>query len=295
MTEFQIRLAKISDVEPILAFCQYTWENQKDYMHLVLEKRINNPENKVFVVTLDDIPVAMQQVVILSKQEAWRSSLRVDRRYRRRGLSKLLDSHTNKYLSKINVPILRYCVLSENELMLKIISRRGDKKLDSYSVYKADADTVTSYTNQLIQLDLKHFDDIWSLMIRKKILYKKKSFYTQLIPKCQTITPELVKDCLLGGKVFGLIQNERLRGIAIQSYSELSEEEFYIGYLHGEPEILTVLLCELCKLAYSLGKSVVRGIFPLNDIFGDALSQAAFQRIDQAEAGIYRSSLKIKN
>ncbi|NEO36505.1 MAG: GNAT family N-acetyltransferase [Moorea sp. SIOASIH] len=293
MTEFQIRLAKISDVEPILAFCQYTWENQKDYMHLVLEKRINNPENKVFVVTLDDIPVAMQQVVILSKQEAWRSSLRVDRRYRRRGLSKLLYSHINKYLSQVNVPILRYCVYSDNEIMLKIISQRGDEKLDSYSLYQAA--TIASATNQLIQLDLNHFDDILSLIYNNILLDKKQSFYTKIITKCQTLTPELLKDCLVGGKVFGLRQNERLRGIAIQSYSELSEEEFYIGYLHGEPEILTVLLCELCKLAYSLGKSVVKGLFPLNDIFANALSQAAFQRINQAEIGIYRSSFKIDN
>ncbi|NEO45828.1 MAG: hypothetical protein F6K55_17555 [Moorea sp. SIO4A3] len=58
---------------------------------------------------------------------------------------------------------------------------------------------------------------------------------------------------------------------------------------------MTVLLCELCKLAYSLGKSVVKGLFPLNDSFGDALSQAAFQRIHQAEIGIYRSSLKINS
>ncbi|NEP22759.1 hypothetical protein [Moorena sp. SIO3I6] len=55
---------------------------------------------------------------------------------------------------------------------------------------------------------------------------------------------------------------------------------------------MTVLLCELCKLAYSLGKSVVKGLFPLNDIFANALSQAAFQRIHQAEIGIYRSSFK---
>ncbi|WP_424101682.1 GNAT family N-acetyltransferase [Moorena producens] len=293
MTEFQIRLAKISDVEPILAFCQNTWEHQNDYMHLVLEKRIKHPDRKVFVVTLDDIPVAMQEIVILSKQEAWLSALRVDRRYRRRGLSKLLDAHTNKYLSQVNVPILRYCVLSDNELMLKIISRRGDKKIDSYSLCKADA--IASPTNQLIQLDLKDFDESWSLIINKSLLYQKKHFYTQLIITCQTITPELLKKCLLGGKVFGLRQNERLRGIAIQSYSELSEEEFYIGYLHGEPEILTVLLCELCKLAYSLGKSVVKGLFPLNDSFGNALSQAAFQRIHQAEIGIYRCSLRIKN
>ncbi|AOW98617.1 hypothetical protein BJP34_03380 [Moorena producens PAL-8-15-08-1] len=293
MTEFQIRLAQISDVEPILDFCQYTWENQNDYMHLVLEKRINNPDRKVFVVTLDDIPVAMQEIVMLSKQEAWLSALRVDRRYRRRGLSKLLDAHTNKYLSQVNVPILRYCVLSDNELMLKIISRRGDKKIDISSLCKADP--IASSTNQLIQLDLKAFDEIWSLIINKSLLYQKTPFYTQLIITCQTITPELLKKCLLGGKVFGLIQNKKLRGIAIQTYSELSEEEFYIGYLHGEPEILTVLLCELCKLAYSLGKSVVKGLFPLNDSFGNALYQAAFQRINQAEIGIYRSSLKIKN
>ncbi|WP_287297138.1 GNAT family N-acetyltransferase, partial [Moorena sp. SIO2C4] len=135
---------------PILAFCQYTWEHQKDYMHLVLDKRINNPENKVFVVTLDDIPVAMQQVVILSKQEAWRSSLRVDRRYRRRGLSKLLDSHINNYLSQVNIPILRYCVLSDNEIMLKIVSRRGDNKIANYSIYKANI--LASKINKLFKL-----------------------------------------------------------------------------------------------------------------------------------------------
>ncbi|NES83102.1 MAG: hypothetical protein F6K10_17775 [Moorea sp. SIO2B7] len=273
-----------------MAFCQYTWEHQKDYMHLVLDKRINNPENKVFVVTLDDIPVAMQQVVILSKQEAWLSSLRVDRRYRRRGLSKLLDSYTNKYLSQLNVPILRYCVLSDNEIMLKIVSGRGDKKIANYSIYKANI--LASQINKLFKLELKNFDDIWSLIVRENLLDHKQSFCTENIGKCQTLTPELLKDCLVGGKVFGLRQNERLRGIAIQSYSEISEEDFYIGYLHGEPEILTELLCELCKLAYSLGKSVVKGLFPLNDSFGDALSQAAFQKINQAEIGIYRSSFK---
>ncbi|NEQ13745.1 MAG: GNAT family N-acetyltransferase [Moorea sp. SIO3E2] len=292
MTDFQIRLAQISDVEPILAFCQNTWEHQNDYMHLVLEKRINNPKSKIFVVTLDDIPVAMQEVVILSKQEAWLSSFRVDPRYRRQGLSKLLllYSHINQYLSQVNVPILRCCVYSDNKIMLKIISRRGDKRLDNYSLYKANP--IPSPTNQLIQLYLKDFDKIWSLLLRDNLLDKKQKFYTKIITKCQTLTPELLKDCLLGGKVFGLRQNEHLRGIAIQSYSELSEEEFYIGYLHGEPEILTELLCELCKLAYSLGKSMVRGLFPLNDSFGDALSQAAFQRIHQAEAGIYRCSFK---
>ncbi len=290
MTEFQIRFAQISDVEPILAFCQNTWEHQKDYMHLVLEKRINNPENKIFVVTLDDIPVAMQEVTILSKQEAWQSSLRVDPCYRRRGLSKLLDSHTNQYLSQVNVPILRYCVYSDNEIMLKIISRRRDNKLDSYSLYKSD--TIASVTHLLIQLNLKNFDDILELIHRQNLLNKKQIFYTQLITKCQTLTSKVLKECLLQGKIFGLIQNESLQGIAIQSYSEVSEEEFYIGYLHGEPEILTVLLCELCKLAYSLGSSVVRGLFPLNDLFGDALSQAAFQRIHQAEAGIYQRNVR---
>ena len=83
MTEFQIRLAKISDVEPILNFCLHTWENQKDYMSLVLDKRISDPKGKIYVATFDDIPVAMEQLVILSKQEAWRDSLRVDPHYRR--------------------------------------------------------------------------------------------------------------------------------------------------------------------------------------------------------------------
>ncbi len=283
--EFQIRLAQLSDVEPILAFCQNTWEHQKDYMHLVLDQRISNPERKIFVVTLDDLPVAMEQVAILSKQEAWRDSLRVDTRYRGLGLSKLLDSHINNYLSQVNIYIARYCVYADNEIMLKIISHRGDKKVGSCSLFKAD--TIASKDNNLIQLKLNDFDSIWSLITQESLLNNRQEFYTRLITTCQNITHELLKECLLLGKVFGLKQNESLRGIAIQSYSEVSEEEFYLGYVHGEPEILRVLLGELCKLAYSLGNSVVRGVFPLNDTFSNALSQAAFQRIHQVEAGIY--------
>lgn len=116
MIEAKVRLAKESDKEAVLAFCKNTWKNQKDFVEAFWDKWITDPEGRLFVTTIEDTPVAIIKVDIVSNFEAWWKAFRVDPYYRRQGLSKVLDSHVTQYLVENNITISRCCVYSDNEI-----------------------------------------------------------------------------------------------------------------------------------------------------------------------------------
>lgn len=288
MIEPKLRLAKESDKEAVLAFCENTWKDKKDFIGSFWDKWIADREGYLFVAAIDEIPVAIMKVDLLSNNEAWWKGLRVDPYYRRRGLSKVLDSHVTRYLVENNITISRTCVYSDNEIMVKIMTQRGREKVGSYLHYQAES--ITSENTQLIKLNLDDEDFIWSEITNFKILDRSQKFYTSLITKFKELTPELLKECLAKEKVWGLKQDNKLLSIAIESYSEFSSGKlFYIGYIDGTTkDSLTTLLYELRKLSYCKGYEIVRSIFPANDIFNTSLTLTNYQKLSETEAWIYQ-------
>lgn len=288
MIEAKVRLAQKSDKEAVLAFCKNTWKNQKDFVEAFWDKWITDPEGCLFVATIEDTPVAIIKVDILSNFEAWWKALRVDPYYRRQGLSKILDSHVTRYLVENNIIISRCCVYSDNEIMVHIMSGREREKVGSYLHYQAEA--INSQNIQLIELNLDDEDFIWSEIANFKLLDENQKLYASLITKFQKLTSELLKERLSKEKVWGLKQNNRLLSIAIESYSEIySQELFYIGYIDGTTkESLNIILHELRKLAHCKGYKVVRSIFPSNNIFKTSLALANYRNLSETKALLYQ-------
>ena len=282
-----MRLAQKSDKEAVLAFCQNTWKNQKDFVEAFWDKWLCDQKGYLFVATITDVPVAIIKIDIVSNLEAWWKALRVDSYYRRRGLSKILDSHVTHYLRENNINISRCCVYSDNEIMVDIMSKRGREKIGSYLHYQAES--INSQNIQLIKFNLDDEDFIWSEISNFEILDENQKLYASLITKFQKLTTDLLKERLSQEKVWGLKQDNRLLSIAIESYSEVSSQElFYIGYMNAiNKDKLALLLYELRKLAYSKGYKVVRSIFPSNDVFKTSLSIANYQKLIETEAWLY--------
>lgn len=121
MIEAKVRLAQEYDKEAVLAFCQNTWKNQKDFVEAFWDKWLADPKGYLFVATITDVPVAIVKIDLVSNFEAWWKALRVDSCYRRRGLSNILDSHVTHYLRENNITISRCCVYSDNEIMSHLL------------------------------------------------------------------------------------------------------------------------------------------------------------------------------
>ena len=283
MTKPQVRLARKSDKEAVLAFCKHTWENHEDHIHMYWDKWLTNPKSSIFVVTVNEIPVAIERVVRMSEKEAWVEGLRVDPNYRRQGLSRILESHINQYLSENNISVCRSCIYSDNEIMKGVMSRRGHKKIDSYAFYETKP--IPMPISQLIKLTIEDLEDIWSFINKPNFSEKQPNIYPSCVFKCQKLTSEKLRECLFLGKVFGLKQNEQLLSMAIEipleSYSEISNTELFIGYINSAQENLSTLLLELQKLAYYLKRSAIFAFFPINEILDLSLSRAGYQEFER--------------
>ncbi|ACK71175.1 GCN5-related N-acetyltransferase [Gloeothece citriformis PCC 7424] len=61
LTDIEVRLARSEDKETVLAFCEQTWENQSDYIHLVWDKWLGESQSHLFVAIVARKPVALKR------------------------------------------------------------------------------------------------------------------------------------------------------------------------------------------------------------------------------------------
>ena len=285
MTEPKVRLVRKSDKEAILAFCQKLPNNQKDYIPLVWDKWICDPSGHIFVVTIDDIPVAMERVVRMSDSEAWKEGLRVAPRYRGLGISKILEFHINQYLIETNISTLRCCVYFKNKIMNTSLSKRGWVKVNRYSLYKAvDFDFTNKQYTKLKKLEQQEFNTVWSLV-------NDKDMYVSIGAKWQNLTSQELTKLIINERVWGFTQNNKLESIVIESKSETSTNKFWFGYINGNSATFTSLLQELKKLAYQKNSEYIGGFLPLNETFTTSFYEAGYQLLDFENCWIYEKNI----
>src|SRR5579863_9086839 len=83
----EIRRARPEDRAAVLAFCTNTWE-WGDYIAYVWDEWLHDPQGALFVATVDEQPVGLAHMRMVSANEAWLEGMRVDPNFRQRGLSK---------------------------------------------------------------------------------------------------------------------------------------------------------------------------------------------------------------
>ncbi len=284
-----VRPAKAEDKEAVLAFCKHTWENKEDYIHLVWDKWINDATGRLFVAVVNDVPVAMERVVLMSENEGWWEGLRIDPRYRSQGLVGVLRPYLEQYLQEAGISISRTCISSENRIMQGIMERRDRKRVGCYTSYKADP--IDSTLTQLVQLTDDDFDAAWKRVTSQNFFTRERCLYIQRGAKWQELTTQELSKRIQAGLVWGLKQGQQLLSLAIQSYLEGSNQMLWVGYTNGTAESLPILLSELCLLAHRQGYRAVGGLFPLCDFVIESLTIAGYERTEEQEYWVYEWSL----
>ena len=111
-------------------------------------------------------------------------------------------------------------------------------KIKSYSLYQAvDFGFTNKQYTELTKLGQQDFNGVWSLV-------NQKDLYVSIGAKWQKLTSQELTKLIMNEKVWGLIQNNQLASIVIESKSEISQNKFYIGYINGNPATFTTLLRE---------------------------------------------------
>ncbi|MGD1702817.1 N-acetyltransferase family protein [Dapis sp. BLCC M229] len=278
MVEVQVRLARAEDREPVLAFCQHTWENQSDYIHLVWDKWFAEPEGRLFVAVVNDLPVGIARVFMVSDSEAWWEGLRVDRAYRGQGIARILNSQREQFLRENNVKISRCIVRSEDKVMIGMMGRRNRSIIGHYIPHRSTPISTVESPSGLVftQLNNSDFNSAWELVNSCEFYGENNCFYIGPGAKWQELKVELFKNLIERGLVWGIKQSDRLVGLAIQSALERDKKVFWLGYIKGKNESLPILLLELRHLAFQRKYSSIGGFFSTCDLLLNYLEKGGF-------------------
>lgn len=303
LANVNIRLAQDQDKKEVLIFCQETWEYSSDFVPLVWDKWLADPQTLIFVAEMDGSPVAILGAVIISEREAWWQGFRVAPACRLKGLgfalSVTLDSHLEQYLLEANIKVLRYSTDSNTTFIDRYSKWQGRQKVGLYIPYKANA--IDYPLQQMMQLDAADFDSAWALVTNSNSLTQESLLYLNQPTKWQELTSEQLNKLLNERRVWGLKRSKELSALAIQmpvntvDYLEGANDvlwkgahqTLWIGYINGTEAGLKIILNELRSLAHSEGYLAVGGMFPIKDHIIDSLDLAGYQCAEELEYWVY--------
>ena len=288
MEGLQIRVAKAEDKKAILAFCENTWEDSSDYIHIVWDQWFSQSHGVIFVALFNSIPVGMARIVLLSDHETWWEGFRVDPAYRGRGIGSLLEAKRAEFVLEKNIKISRSLVSSKNTIRNQMMLKRRRKKVACYCDYDSISlnDNSEKITN-LIQCKSEDFDLVLNVINNSDYCLENYYLYDSNGLKYQKLTNGQLKISLKMGKVWGWKDNNKLSNIAIESYAEETQTSFWIGYIAGKIETFSSFFIELRRLAFQKNYHTIKTFFPINENLTQVLIEAGYYKGNLGKHWLY--------
>ena len=122
-----MRDARPEDKRAIFAFTSRTWGNYGDFIPRVWGKWIKEKAGRLIVAELDGVPVGLAKITDFGSGEVWLEGLRVDPKYRGRGIARAINIEVHRTLERMRPRAVRYCTGRSNWASRHIGSRFGFK------------------------------------------------------------------------------------------------------------------------------------------------------------------------
>src|SRR5689334_19662762 len=236
MPDLEVRPALPEDREAVLAFCQQTWE-WGDYIEYVWDEWLNNPQGKLFVATKDGRPVAVSNMRMLNKTEAWFEGMRVDPTFRQHGIaSALFDAQLTEARHR-GATTARLITESTNSDAIRLLERSSMNRIGAYAMYRAVATTILTKRSYALETPVLatsvDLDGIIDYLNTSNIFPAIGGLYYQGFT-AYTITNDLLLEKITAQQLYILRRWNRLDGLVIaEPRAGHQDKHLFIGYIDG--------------------------------------------------------------
>jgi GNAT superfamily N-acetyltransferase/predicted GNAT family acetyltransferase len=288
---FIIRPARAEDKEAILSFCERTYE-WGDYVPEVLDEWLADEHGQLLVATVDDVPVGVAHVVLLTPTEAWLQGLRVHPQHRRKGLAGQFLLRCLDLARQRGAYVARLATSSQNVAVQKTTERAGMRHVATVWVLEAPASACPEVGVTWTPLTMDHWPVVASHILTGSALADMSGLYGMW--DWQTLTESRLRHHLERGQVFALWENGQIVATAIMS--DVDEKHRCLSVAHIEaadgygPGLAHALRNHAAGLALEAVEAVVPSASPLHDAF----LQAGFERGEESAHEICIYELKME-
>jgi GNAT superfamily N-acetyltransferase len=280
MPDFDLRPARQEDREAILAFCQQTWE-WGDYIEYVWDEWLNNPQGKLFVATKDGQPVAVANMRMLNKTEAWFEGMRVDPTFRQHGIASALFDAQLAEARQLGATTARLITESTNTTAIRLLERSSMSLIGAYATFRALAATIPTNRSYALETPVlatsADLDDSINYLNASNIFPAVGGLYYQGFT-AYTITNDLLLEKITAQQLYILRRWDRLDGLVIAEPREWHQEkQLFVGYIDGTTESISMIAYALRRFLPDLGLESITAHVPDLMMVRDAFVGAEYE------------------
>jgi ribosomal protein S18 acetylase RimI-like enzyme len=255
MPDFEVRPARPEDREAVMAFCQQTWE-WGDYLEYVWDEWLNNSQGKLFVATKDGQPVAVANMRMLNKTEAWFEGMRVDPAFRQRGIASALFDAQLVEAKHRGATTVRLITESTNTTAIRLLERSFMNRIGAYTIYRAVAATIPTKKSYALETPVlatsADLYDIIDYLNTSNIFPAIGGLYYQGFT-AYTITKDLLLEKITAQQLYILGRWDRLDGLVIaEPRAGHQGKHLFVGYIDGTTESISMIAYALRHFLHDL-------------------------------------------
>lgn len=234
MAQVEIRPASEDDRDAVLEFCENTWE-WGDYIEHVWDNWLHDGNGRLFVAVVDGCPVGLTHMQMMSETEAWLEGLRVDPRYRQRGLARELNLAAQAEAMRRGATTVRLATEANNTRSRHLSESNHMQEIGAFSLYVAPplAAPRQAVRERPQVATLQDLDAIIDYLNLSNIFPTVGGLY-YLGFAAREITGAFLQEKIEAGQVYFLRRWEQINGLAIaEPRAESGQQRLSVGYIDG--------------------------------------------------------------
>jgi GNAT superfamily N-acetyltransferase len=270
----------------VFRFTQNTWE-WGDYIPQVWDRWLAEPGGKLLVAVLEGQPVALDHVVILSREEAWLEGMRVDPAHRREGLATLLSRRGVREAKQFGASVVRFATSSLNKPIHTLAGRLGFSRVCALSLWRTEAAPWKGPMSP--RPGIEALGRLLPFLQRSAVLAAMGGLYSSGW-RFKSLGPDELRKCLERGMVREIRAGAGMGALAIVEPGH-SGEGLVVSYADGSPGVLTELALALTAEAADLGLPLVSAKLPDVPAAQEAFRKAGYEPVSEGAFWIYQKAL----
>lgn len=176
--KIHVRKARSSDREAVFKFCEKTW-SWGDYIPRVWDRWLKEKNGRVFVATINGIPVGISQLSIDKPYEVWLSAARTDPNYRRIGVATAITKKCLEYAKKKGAKVARLVTESGNIAAQAVLRKLGFKPITEF-VEMVTENIKEEKSRNSRWAEKSETEAIWNFLQTSETYRKAAGLYTVL-------------------------------------------------------------------------------------------------------------------
>lgn len=174
----RVRKARSSDREAVFKICEKTW-SWGDYIPKVWDQWLRDKDSRVFVATIDGVPVGITQLSLDKPHEVWLRAARTDPNHRQMGVATAITKKCLQHAKREGAKVARLVTETDNVAAQAVVKKLGFQPVAEFAEMKTE-NVVQSESKNSKWAGRNEMESLWSYLQESETYRKAAGLYTVL-------------------------------------------------------------------------------------------------------------------